>query len=90
VFGVHGVGGLIGTILVAVVGSKSFPGGLGDYEIGAQLVTQSLAALVTIVLSGGVTVVLLTLIRATIGLRVSAEGESEGLDLIEHGEKAYS
>jgi Amt family ammonium transporter len=90
VFGVHGVGGLIGTILVAVVGSKSFPGGLGDYEIGAQLVTQTLAALVTIVLSGGVTVVLLSLIRVTIGLRVTPEGESEGLDLIEHGEKAYS
>jgi ammonium transporter, Amt family len=90
VFGVHGVGGLIGTILVAVVGSKSFPGGLGDYEIGAQLVTQSLAALYTIALSGGVSFVLLALIRATIGLRVTAEGEAEGLDLIEHGEKAYS
>jgi Amt family ammonium transporter len=90
VFGVHGVGGLIGTILVAVVGSKSFPGGLGDYEIGAQLVTQSLAALYTIVLSGGVSFVLLALIRATIGLRVTPEGEAEGLDLIEHGEKAYS
>ncbi len=90
VFGVHGVGGLIGTILVAVVGSKAFPGGLGDYEIGAQLVTQSLAALYTVALSGGVSFVLLSLIRATIGLRVTRDGEAEGLDIVEHGENAYS
>jgi Amt family ammonium transporter len=90
VFGVHGVGGLVGTLLVAVVGSKSFPGGLGDFEIGPQLLTQSLAALVTIVLSAVVSIVILAVLRSTIGLRVSRDGESEGLDLVEHGEKAYS
>jgi ammonium transporter, Amt family len=90
VFGVHGVGGLIGTVLVAVVGSRAFPGGLGDYEIGAQLVTQGLAALATVALSGGMSFVLLVAIRATIGLRVSRESEADGLDLVEHGEKAYS
>lgn len=90
VFGVHGVGGFVGTILVAVVGSRSFPGGLGDFDIGPQLLTQGLAALYTIILSGVASYVILAVIRATIGLRVTAEGEAEGLDLIEHGEKGYS
>ena len=90
VFGVHGIGGLVGTILVAVVGSTSFPGGAGDYAIGSQLVTQSLAALVTVVLSGVMSFVILAAIRATIGLRVGPEKENEGLDLIDHGEKAYN
>jgi len=90
VFGVHGVGGFVGTVLVAVVGSKSFPGGLGDFEIAPQLLTQILAALMTVALSGVVSFVILATIRATIGLRVTREGESEGLDLIDHGEKAYS
>jgi len=90
VFGVHGVGGFVGTVLVAVVGSKSFPGGLGDFEIAPQLATQLAAAMITVVLSGVVSFVLLAAIRATIGLRVTKEGESEGLDLIDHGEKAYS
>jgi Amt family ammonium transporter len=90
VFGVHGVGGIVGTLLVAVVGSKSFPGGLGDFAISDQLVTQSLAALVTIVLSAVVSAVLLAIIGATIGLRVGQPQEVEGLDLIDHGEKAYN
>jgi len=90
VFGVHGVGGFVGTILVAVVGSKSFPGGLGDYAIGPQLWTQTLAALITVVLSALASIAILAAIRSTIGLRVTREGEAEGLDLIDHGEKAYS
>lgn len=90
VFGVHAVGGVIGTILVAVVGSKSFPGGLGDYAIGDQLVTQVLAVLVTVVLSGVVSVAILAVLRATMGLRVVGDQEREGLDLIDHGEKAYN
>ncbi len=90
VFGVHGVGGFIGTVLVAVFGSKHLAGGLGDFEILPQLKTQLLASLYTILLSGGVSVALLLLIKATIGLRVSAEEENTGLDLAEHGEEAYN
>ncbi len=90
VFGVHGVGGFIGTILVAVFGSKSFAGGLGDFQIGTQLVTQGLAALYTIILSGVASYVILKVIRVTIGLRVSETQEAEGLDLAEHGENAYN
>ena len=90
VFGVHGVGGFVGTILLAVFGSKSFAGGLGDFSIGKQLATQLLAALYTIILSGVVSFVLLTIIAATIGLRVKPQEEDEGLDLADHGESAYN
>ena len=90
VFGVHGVGGFVGTILLAVFGSKSFAGGLADFSISQQLVTQSLAALYTIILSGVVSYVLLVLIRMTIGLRVTETAERQGLDLAEHEESAYN
>jgi len=90
VFGVHGVGGFVGTVLVAIFGSRHFAGGLGDFEIGTQLVTQLLAALAVAVLSGVVSYGLLKLIGATIGLRVTREEEHTGLDLAEHGEEAYT
>jgi Amt family ammonium transporter len=90
VFGVHGVGGLVGTILVAVFGSTSFAGGLGDFHIGSQLVTQSLAALYTIILSGVVSYALLKAISIFVPLRVNSDQESQGLDLAEHGEAAYN
>jgi Amt family ammonium transporter len=90
VFGVHGVGGLVGTLLLAIFGSSSFPGGLGEFEMGAQLRVQLLASLYTILLSGAVSVLLLWLIGKTIGLRVTESQEREGLDLAEHGESAYN
>ncbi len=90
VFGVHGMGGFVGTILVAVFGSTSFAGGLGDFNIGQQLMTQSLAALWTILLSGIASFVILKVIDLTMGLRVSQEDENQGLDLAEHGEAAYN
>ena len=89
VFGVHGVGGFVGTVLVAVFGSRHFAGGLGDFDILPQLVTQLLASLYTIVLSGVVSFGLLKVIGATIGLRVTPDEENTGLDLAEHGEEAY-
>ncbi|WP_395719320.1 ammonium transporter [Prosthecobacter sp.] len=90
VFGVHGVGGFVGTILVAVFGSTAFAGGLGDFSIGKQLVTQMLASVYTILLSGIASIVILKVIDRTIGLRVSPEEENQGLDLAEHGEAAYN
>ena len=90
VFGVHGVGGFIGTILVAVFGSTAFAGGLGDFHIGKQLLTQSLASLYTILLSGLASYAILKVIDLTIGLRVTPEDENQGLDLAEHGEAAYN
>lgn len=90
VFGVHGVGGFVGTILVAVFGTTAFAGGLGDFSIGKQLLTQSLASLYTILLSGVASVVILKVLDLTIGLRVTPEDENQGLDLAEHGEAAYN
>jgi Amt family ammonium transporter len=89
VFGVHGIGGIVGTVLVAVFGSASM-GGFGQFDIGTQLVTQCLAAVYTAGLSGVVTWVLLSVLRRTIGLRVDEAAEAEGLDISEHGETAYS
>jgi Amt family ammonium transporter len=90
VFGVHGIGGFTGTVLLAIFGTKSFAGGLGDFAIGSQFVTQLLAASYTVLLSATVTYVLLKLIGATIGLRVKPQEEDEGLDLADHGESAYN
>lgn len=90
VFGVHGVGGFVGTLLVAVFGSTSFAGGLGEFNIGSQFVTQLLASVYTILLSGIASYVILKVIDLTIGLRVTQEEENQGLDLAEHGEAAYN
>jgi Amt family ammonium transporter len=90
VFGVHGVGGFVGTILVAVFGSTSFAGGLGDFEIATQLKTQILAALYTTILSGVASYIILKVIALFIPLRVNSDQESQGLDLAEHGEAAYN
>lgn len=90
VFGVHGVGGLVGTILVAVVGSKSFAGGLGDFAILPQLGIQCLAALYTAAFSGLASWLILKGIALFVPLRVTADEEMQGLDLAEHGEAAYN
>lgn len=89
VFAVHGVGGIFGTLLLAVFGQSSL-GGLGMVQgIGAQLGLQSLALGVTILWSAIATVVIVLIVKALIGLRVTPDQESEGLDRSEHGENAY-
>ncbi|NCF84356.1 MAG: ammonium transporter [Verrucomicrobiaceae bacterium] len=91
VFGVHGVGGAVGTILVAVFAAASFGGNAdADYSIGSQLTTQLLAALYTAVYTAIVSFIILKLIDATIGLRVNEREESEGLDIADHGETGYN
>jgi Amt family ammonium transporter len=90
VFGVHGVGGFVGTLLVAVFGSKHFAGGLGDFEILPQLTTQALAALYTIILSGVASFVIIKIVGLICGLRVTPEEENQGIDQAEHGEAAYN
>jgi Amt family ammonium transporter len=80
-------------VLVAIFASKEL-GGQGynapEITMGAQLTTQLLAALYTIILSGVVSYVLLKIIDKTIGLRVSSDDERQGLDLAEHGESGYN
>lgn len=91
VFGVHGIGGIVGAILTGVFASSAL-GGVGYAEgvtMGAQIMTQVKAVCVTIVWCGIVSFVLYKLVDVVIGLRVAPEIEREGLDLAEHGERAY-
>ena len=103
VFGVHGVGGIVGALLTGVFNSPAL-GGPGyvadwvtagmvtaaDYSIAAQVWIQLKAVLVTIVWSGVVSFIAFKLVDMTIGLRVSEEDEREGLDISAHGETAYN
>ena len=89
VFAVHGVGGILGTLLLAVFGQVEF-GGLGAVKpIGTQLGIQATGLGVTIVWSAIATLVITMLVKVTIGLRISPDQENEGLDRSEHGENAY-
>ena len=89
VFAVHGVGGILGTILLALFGQPSL-GGLGHVKtIGEQLGIQLLALAAVIIWTAIATIVIAWSVKATIGLRVSPEQENEGLDRAEHGENAY-
>ena len=90
VFGVHGVGGFVGTLLAAVFADSVFGGSEGDLAIGEQLGIQLAASAMTVVYTLVATFVLLKLIDATVGLRVSAAEESMGLDLSQHGESGYN
>jgi Amt family ammonium transporter len=86
-FGIHGVGGIVGATLTGVFAVEAVGGRTGALEgdVG-QVVTQVVAVLVTIVWCGAVSFVLLKLIDATVGLRVSQEVERDSLDLQLHGE----
>ena len=89
---VHGVGGLIGTLLTGVFVSSSF-GGVGLAEgvsIGDQVLVQLLGIVAAIAWCGGLTFVILKVVNLMVGLRVSDEQETEGLDLAQHGERGYS
>jgi Amt family ammonium transporter len=103
VFGVHGVGGIVGALLTGVFNSPAL-GGPGyvadwvtvtmvteaDYSIAAQVWIQAKAVLTTVIWSGVVSFLAFKLVDLTIGLRVSEEDEREGLDITSHGETAYS
>jgi ammonium transporter, Amt family len=90
VFGVHGVGGIVGTILVAIFAAGTFGGSKGDLNIGQQLGAQSLAALITVVYSVVASFVLLKITQMIVGLRVTGQDEQQGLDLTQHEERGYS
>lgn len=88
---VHGVGGVVGTLLVAPFASISL-GGVGyivQHDFWSQLAVQALGVLATSVWCGLVTLTLLYVLQSTIGIRVAEDQESEGLDLAEHGERSY-
>ncbi len=91
VFAVHGVGGLLGIILLAPFGNKSF-GGLGHSELGIfeQLNVQIFASLAVAGYSAILTFVILIILKNIVGLRVSKDEEDMGLDRSSHSESAYN
>ena len=91
VFGIHGIGGLIGSVLTAVTMLPALggPGG-DDYALGAQLWIQIKSVGVAVVWSAVGSAIAFSIAKAVTGGRVSPEVEREGLDLGEHGERAYN
>jgi Amt family ammonium transporter len=99
VFGIHGVGGIVGALLTGVFNTWSLGGtGIIDYvnnkvidtEIGAQVWIQAQAVGTAIIWSGVVAYICYKIVDLTIGLRVPEEEEREGLDTASHGERAYN
>ncbi|HWP18568.1 MAG TPA: ammonium transporter [Burkholderiaceae bacterium] len=91
VFGVHGVGGILGALLTGVFTSPSLGGtGAEDFSIGSQVLVQLKGVVLTIVWSGVVSLIAYKLVDMVVGLRVTEEEEREGLDITSHGETAYS
>jgi Amt family ammonium transporter len=92
-FSVHGVGGIIGAILTGIFSAQFLGGsGLGDGNetIASQVVAQLVSVVATIIYTGIVSFIILKIVDALIGLRVSAEEEYQGLDLSQHDEKGYN
>ena len=90
VFGIHGLGGIVGAILTGVFAAPSLGGTAGaDFNIASQVMIQAEGVLITIVWSGVVAFIAFKLVDMVIGLRVSEEDEREGLDVTAHGETAY-
>ena len=91
-FGVHGIGGIIGALLTGVFASASL-GGAGLAEgmtIGHQVGLQAIGVAATVIYTAIVSLILLKLIDVIIGLRVTEEEETEGLDIALHDERGYS
>ncbi len=99
VFGVHAVGGILGALLTGIFNSPDLggPGLVTDWVtgatgypgIGAQLWTQAKAVGLVVVWTSVVSVIAFTIVKLTIGLRVSEDEEREGLDITTHGERAW-
>jgi Amt family ammonium transporter len=102
VFGVHGLGGILGALATGVFNSPALggPGYVSDwvtgkvisaaeFSISSQVWVQFKAVLVTVVWSAVVSVIAFLIVKMLIGLRVSEEDEREGLDITSHGESAY-
>jgi Amt family ammonium transporter len=92
-FGVHGIGGITGAILTGVFCAESLGGagfGVESGGMAAQVMVQALGVGATLIYTGVVTAIILFLLKFTIGLRVSEEEETEGLDLSQHDERAYN
>ncbi|MGQ4274293.1 ammonium transporter [Terrihabitans sp. B22-R8] len=91
VFGIHGVGGIIGSIGTGIFVSPALGGvGVDGYTMGGQVWIQIVGVLITIAWGGVVSFILYKIVDMVVGLRVSTEAEREGLDISSHGERAYT
>jgi Amt family ammonium transporter len=101
VFGVHCIGGIVGALGTAFCANPAWggqgwidytvsPAKPGAFDLGTQIISQLWAIGITLAWSGGVSLVLFFVIDKLIGLRPTAEAEREGLDINEHGERAYN
>ena len=90
-FGIHGLGGIVGSIGTAFTMLPGLGGpGAADYALAPQLMTQVIAVVISVVWAAVGSAIAFTIAKAATGLRVSEEVEREGLDLGEHGERAYN
>jgi Amt family ammonium transporter len=103
VFGIHGVGGILGAIATGILVNPALggsgvvdyamnggAGGIAAYDFGTQIWAQLKGVLVTIAWTAIGSAILFKLVDLIIGLRVTADEEREGLDLADHGERAYN
>jgi Amt family ammonium transporter len=99
VFGVHCIGGILGAIGTGIVAAPALGGtGIWDYaanapgayDLAGQVIIQSKAVVVTLLWSGIGSAILFKLVDLVVGLRVEGDEEREGLDLVDHGERAYN
>ncbi len=102
-FGVHGVGGIVGALLTGIFVNPAL-GGMGvtdylatdtsakvaEYSFGTQMTAQIVAVLTALIVSGVVSYVALMICKVVTGLRVTEAEEREGLDIASHGERAYN
>ena len=90
VFGVHGLGGIVGAILTGVFNAPSLGGtGVPEFDMAHQLLVQAKSVAITVVVSGVVSFVAYKVVDMFLGLRVAEDEEREGLDITSHGESAY-
>ncbi len=89
VFGVHAVAGIVGAVLTGVFAATTM-GGVADIQIGSQLWTQIKGVVITVIYCGVATYIILKVLDVVMGLRVTEEQETEGLDIALHDERGYN
>lgn len=92
VFAIHGVGGMVGSLLTALFASEAL-GGIGtiaENGISGQIIAQGIGVVAVLAWSGGLSFAILKLLDKTLGLRVSISDETEGLDITLHNEQGYN
>ena len=91
VFGIHGIGGIVGSIGTGIVTSPLLGGfGADDFSIASQTLIQLQAVLIAIAWSAIGSAIVFAIVKAVLGLRVASDAEREGLDITDHGERAYN